>query len=142
MKKTVKILSIICAALMILSLCACGAANGEKDAETSEKSTEFESNQEELTEIERDKKVLKNAGFSPFWTYTDRETLSGYEEGMGFEKGSLVARLEAFRPGYDIVIAYYFVSTDFAERYAQNGDGVARGTALIYGDRLNWISHL
>ena len=139
MKKTVKILSIICAAFMILSLCACGATTGKKDAETSEKSTEFESNQEELTEIEHDKNVLKDAGFSPFWTYTDRETLSDYEAGMGFEEASLVARLEAFRPGYDIVIVYYFVSADFAERYAQNGDGVARGTALIYGDRLNWL---
>ena len=138
MKKTVKILSIICAALMILSLCACGAATGTGNGGTDNSGSNDEKAE---TMWAKDAKTLENAGYTTH-LYTSRATLSGYELGLKTGEGSLVAYITATKTGGATVTAYYFASaTVAAEKHAKSSGGTLKGEiALIYGDTEKLIS--
>ena len=91
MKKLTKLLAVICALIMILSLAACGEPEVDKNGETTPASQEEVQNSEEGGE---DVKAADNSAIVGSWEYADGGfTYTFNEDGSGtYDTGSTVMK--------------------------------------------------
>ena len=139
MKTTMRILTVLLTALLLLGLCSCGKksaddwiGSGETSNTGSGKSSESSTNQV-LELAESDKTMLEGNGYTVF-KYT--AYLESYDAALKVESGSLKAFLYAYNNDGDGVTIYYFKTPQLAKTAYDNSDDAVKPAYRLKDVRL------
>ena len=137
MKKTVKILAIILAALFVLGLCACGS-NDEKESGESTKNSGTSDLKKAVELCESDEKFLQQQGYT---TYVYSSYLDSYAAELGVDVKDLVRIINAYDNDGNHMLVYYFKTESQAKSVYQKDTSSYKlvGTRVVYGDPENLI---
>ncbi|MBQ7172848.1 MAG: hypothetical protein IJR88_01835 [Clostridia bacterium] len=140
MKTTMRILTVLLAALLLFGLCACGSKNateliGSNDAgkTNSGNSGKTSTAQSAADLAEADKAMLEGKGYI---VYKYTSYLEGYDAALKVESGSVKAYLYAYNNDGDGVHIYYFKTEQLAMTAYNNSDDAVKPSYKLKGVRL------